>query len=228
MVDTMSKIISTSPLRAQPQAIEKIGKSERTRAEIVNAVLDFTWSRPFADMTISSLMDLTSSSRSTFYAHFNDLHEPMEAVLDLLKHEIFDAVRPWLTGVGDPVRLISETIAALMRVCFQRGPFLKAISDAAASDARFEKGWESFLGEFDVAGAARVRADQEQGLVGAFEPEPVIFALNRMNARTAISAFGTRPRQRPEPVSTALSRVWISTLYGTHWATNGSSNLIRK
>jgi AcrR family transcriptional regulator len=224
----MSVTESSSRIHAKPQAVERIGKSERTRAEIVNAVLDFTWSRPFADMTVTALMDLTSSSRSTFYAHFNDLHEPMEAVLDLLKHEIFDAVRPWLAGVGDPVRLISETIAALMRVCFERGPFLKAISDAAASDARFERGWESFLGEFDVAGAARVRADQEQGLIGAFEPETVIFALNRMNARTAITAFGTRPQQRLEPVSTALARVWISTLYGTQWATNGSSDLIRK
>ena len=82
---------SRSRPRVAPEPRPRIGKSERTRAEIVNAVLDFTWSQPFADMTVSELMDLTSSSRSTFYAHFNDLHEAMEAVLDLLKHEIFDA-----------------------------------------------------------------------------------------------------------------------------------------
>jgi AcrR family transcriptional regulator len=214
-------------LRAEPQPVKKIGKSERTRAEIVNAVLEFTWSRPFSEMTIPSLMQLTGSSRSTFYSHFNDLHEPMEVVLDLMKDEIFHAVEPWLNGVGDPVALITQTISGLVSVCYQRGPFLKAIADAAAYDARFEKGWEQFLGEFDAAGAGRIRADQEQGIIGEFDPELVIFALNRMNARTVIAAFGTRPRARPEPVRNALARIWISTLYGARWAAMGSSDLIR-
>ncbi|MEP2495316.1 MAG: TetR/AcrR family transcriptional regulator [Parasphingorhabdus sp.] len=226
--DIMSKMETTSPLRVTPQARKKIGKSERTRAEILNSVLDFTWSRPFSEMTVSSLMDLTDFSRSTFYAHFNDLHEPMEAVLDLLKDEILAAVQPWLMGVGDPVARLSETLEALMQVGYRRGPFLKAIADAAGYDARFEKVWERFLGEFDTAGSARIRADQEQGLIEAFDPGPVVFALNRMNARTMVAAFGKRPRERSESLSTALARIWISTLYGTRWAEMGSSELIRK
>ena len=227
-IDSVSKIESASPLRASPQPAKKIGKSERTRAEILNSVLDFTWSRPFSEMTVSTLMNSTDHSRSTFYAHFNDLHEPMEAVLDLLKDEIFGAVQPWLVGGGDPVARMSETIEALVRVGYQRGPFLKAISDAAAYDTRFEKSWERFLGEFDTAGTARVRADQAQGLIEEFDPAPVVFALNRMNARTMIAAFGTRPRRRPEPVSIALARIWIAALYGTRWVSAGASDLIRK
>lgn len=224
----MSLNRSNITLRAEPEPREKIGKSERTRAQIVNAVLEFTWSRPFSEMTIPLLMQLTGSSRSTFYVHFNDLHEPMEAVLELLKMEIFDAVQPWLVGVGDPVELISETIEALIRVGYQRGPFLKSISDAAAHDARFEKAWEGFLGEFDIAGAARIRADQEQGIIGEFDPDPVVYALNRMNARTIVTKFGNRPRRPPKPVIDALARIWISTLYGTRWADAGYSDLVRK
>ena len=128
----MSKVESASPLRVSPQPAKKIGKSERTRAEILNSVLDFTWLRPFSEMTVSTLMNLTDHSRSTFYAHFNDLREPMEAVLDLLKNEIFGAVQPWLLSDGDPVARMSEAIETLVRVGYQRGPFLKAISDAAA------------------------------------------------------------------------------------------------
>ena len=40
-------------LRVDPQPVLKIGKSDRTRAAILNAALEFTWSRPFRDMTVN-------------------------------------------------------------------------------------------------------------------------------------------------------------------------------
>lgn len=223
----MSDSTPTPSLRATPQPTTRVSKSARTRADIVNAVLEFTWNRPFSEMTVGSLMTMTSSSRSTFYLHFKDLHEPMEAVLEMLKDEIFAAVAPWLSGTGDPVVLILETIESLVRVGHARGPFLKAITDAAASDVRLEKAWEDFLRAFDVAGAERIREDQARGLIPEFDPEVVTYALNRMNARTLIGAFGKHPRSQPETVSAALARVWVSTLYGARWMPGGASDLIR-
>ena len=66
-----------SPLHVEPQPVPRIGKSERTRAAILNAALDFLWSHPFRDMTVASLMTSTGVSRSAFYQYFNDLHEVM-------------------------------------------------------------------------------------------------------------------------------------------------------
>ena len=205
----------------------KIGKSERTRAAILDAGLKFIWSRPFRDMTVSSLMATTNVSRSAFYQYFNDLHELMENLLDMLQDEIFDAAEPWMAGVDDPVALMHETLAALVRVCYQRGPFLRAVADAATTDKRFEKAWKQFLGRFDDAACARIQADQEQGLISDFDARPVAIALNRLNAYMFIQAFGQRPRSQPEPVREALARVWISSLYGSEWLGNGSSNLVR-
>ena len=142
---------SSSPLRVSPQPTLKIGKSERTRAAILNAALDFIWSHPFRDMTVSSLMASTGVSRSAFYQYFNDLHELMETLLDMLQDEIFDVAEPWLAGVGDPVALLHETLAGLVHVCYQRGPFLRAVADAATTDKRLEKAWRQFLGRFDDA-----------------------------------------------------------------------------
>jgi AcrR family transcriptional regulator len=224
----MSKHKSPSPLRAKPQPSLKIGKSERTRAAILNAALDFIWSHPFHEMTVNSLMASTGAGRSTFYQYFNDLHELMEALLDMLQGEIFGVAEPWIAGVGDPVALMNETLTGLVRVCYQRGPFVRAISDAATTDTRFEKAWRQFLGRFDDAGCARIKADQEQGLIPDFDPRPVAIALNRLNAYSIIEAFGQRPRSQPEPVREALARVWISTLYGAEWLENGSSKLVRK
>ena len=211
-----------------PQPTLKIGKAERTRATILNAALDLIWSHPFRDMTVSSLMASTGVSRSAFYQYFNDLHELMETLLDMLQQEIFDFAKPWLEGVGDPVTLLRETLAGLVHVCYQRGPFLRAITDAAVTDPHLENAWLQFLAGFDDAATARIEADQKQGLIPDFDARPVAFALNRLNAYTLLQAFGQHPRKQPEPVREALARVWISTLYGSEWFGNESSDLVRK
>jgi AcrR family transcriptional regulator len=47
---------SPPPLQVNPHAILKIGKSERTRAAILNAALEFVWKHPFRDMAVNKLM----------------------------------------------------------------------------------------------------------------------------------------------------------------------------
>ena len=211
-----------------PQTTLKSGKSDRTKAIILDAASDFIWLHPFHEMTVNSLMTSTGLSRSAFYRHFADLHAVMKELLEILEGEIAEVVHPWFTGVGDPVALLYETMKEFIDVCYKRGPFLQAISDAAATDKRFEEDWSQFLSGFDDLGNALIVADQKQGLIPNFDPRPVMLALNRMNAHTIIEAFGRRPRKKPEPVLEGLSRVWISTLYGVQWCEEKTSNLIRK
>jgi AcrR family transcriptional regulator len=219
---------SSSPLRVSPQPSLKIGKSERTRAAILNAALDFLWTYPFRDMTVNSLMAPTGVGRSSFYQYFDDLHDVMESLLKLLQEEILNVDEPWLKGVGDPVDLLRETLAGVVGICYERGPFLRAITDAAATDTRLEKAWMDFASSFDDAGVVLIEAEQEQGLIPAFDAYPVIFALNRLNAYTLIQAFGQHPRKPKEPVLEALERIWISTLYGSEYLRNNSTPLVRK
>jgi len=211
----------------EPRPTKQIRKSDRTRAAILSAAFEFVWSRPFRDMTVQSLMAETGLSRSAFYQYFDGRHELMEAMLDILQHEIFEAAAPWISGVGDPVALLRESLAGLVQVCYGRGPFLRAVTDAAATDERLEAAWNDFLGGFDAAGTTRIEADQEQGLIPAFDAGPVAVALNRLDASVLIDAFGRRPRSRPEPVLEALTRIWISTLHGAKWLASESSTLVR-
>ena len=217
----------SSPLQVDPQPTSALRKAERTRAAIMNAALDFIWSHPFRDMTVSSVVSPTDVGRSAFYQYFDDLHELMENLLDMLQEEILTAASPWVSGVGDPVALIRESLAGLVDVCYHRGPFLRAITDAAVTDKRLEKAWTRFLGGFDDAGTARIEADQKQGLIADFDARPVAIALNRLDASTLLEAFGQRPRNQPEPVREALVRIWISTLYGSEWLGSESSDLVR-
>ncbi len=210
------------------QGVKRALKSDRTRAAILESALTFIWSHPFRDMTVSSLMGPTGVGRSTFYRYFRDLHEVMETLLETLQDDILAATQSWRLGTGDPVAIMEETIAGLVRVCYQRGPILRAISDAAATDERLEKAWRRFISEFDDAAVARIQADQAQGLIPRFDALPVSIALTRLNAYTIIESFGQRPRKKPEAVQEALARVWISTLYGSEFVGKKHSNAVRK
>ena len=209
------------------QPSRKIGKSERTRAAILNAAVDFLWSQPFRDMTVNSLMAPTGVGRSAFYQYFHDLHELMEILLDVVKDDVMAATGPWFTGAGDPVALLNDSLDGLVKVCYHRGPILRATTDAATADERLEKAWAQFVKQFNDGVTARIEADQAQGLIPDFDARPVAIALNLMDAYTVIEAFGRRPRRKREPVRDALGRIWISTLYGSEWLGKGSSNLVR-
>ena len=210
-----------------PEPTPRIGKSERTRAAILDAALEFIWSHPFRDMTVKSLTTTAGLSRSAFYQYFTDLHDLMESLLDMLKGEVQAVTGPWFTGVGDPVVLLNESLSGLVTVCYRLGPILRATDDASATDKQLEQVWAQFFGVFNDAASARIEADQEQGLIPDFDARPVAIALNHLNAYTLIDAFGQRPRHQPEPVREALARIWISTLYGSEWLGKGSSNLVR-
>jgi AcrR family transcriptional regulator len=218
----------TSPsivIKAEPTP--KVGRSERTRAEILNAAFRFLWSGQFRDMTVNNLMEQTSISRPSFYNYFEDAHELMETLLKMLESDILEGASPWLSEDGDPVALLYESLAAEVQVCYRCGPFLKAITDAAGADSRLEAEWHGFLDRFDDAVSERIAADQELGLIESFDPRPVATALNQVDASMYIRAFGQRPRRRPGPVLDAISRLWISSLYGQRWVTCRTSTLYR-
>jgi AcrR family transcriptional regulator len=225
----MSKTIrSSSRLRVRPEPVPKIGKSERTRAAILDAAFELIWAQPFRDMTVNSLMKSVGVSRSTFYQYFKDLNDLMENLLSLLEEEIFTVCEPWLSGQGDPTVLLRETITGLVAVCYQHGPFLRAVADAAATDKDLERAWRRFMGRFDDVACERIEADQKQGLIPAFEARPVAVALNRLNVYTLIEAFGQRPRRKSEPVRDALIRIWTCSTYGIAQLTNPDSSLNRQ
>jgi AcrR family transcriptional regulator len=179
-------------------------------------------------MTVNKLMDQTSVSRSSFYNYFSDTHELIESLLEILESDILQGANPWLTDDGDPVALLHQSLTAEVHVCYRCGPFLKAITDAAGTDARLEAGWYGMLGRFDDAVRERVIADQALGLIESFDPRSVATALNQVDASMYVRAFGQRPRSRPGPVLDAISRLWISSLYGERWVANRMSTLYRE
>lgn len=213
---------------SRPSSTSAPRKSDRTRAAILDAALDFLWTHRFRDLTVATLMDSTSAGRSAFYRYFSDLHDLMEALLEMFRDEILDAARPWYSGTGDPVSLLNEALSGVVETTYRRGPFLRAIVDAAATDRRTEEDWLKFQQAIDDITCNRIEADQAQGLIPEFDARPVAVSLTRLDIYTLLDAFGQRPRQQKAAVQQALVRMWISTLYGSEWVEKGASTLERR
>ncbi len=200
--------------RNDPRDRSALRKSEKTRQGILDAALAFLWSKPFRDLTISELMANTGASRSVFYQYFADLHDLMENLLNDLEQEILVAATPWLTAETDSAAKLGEALSNLVKVCYQRGPIIRAVVEAAPMDERLERAWNDFVKVFDDAVAKRIEQDQAVGLVPDFEARAVAVALNRMDVGTLIHHFGRRPRSKPDAVYRSIMQVWISTIYG--------------
>jgi len=194
-------------------SVPKLRKSERTRLAILDGALELLWSRPFRDMTVADVMAIAGASRSAFYRYFDDLYALMEALLLGLEEDIFEAAAPWFSSEGDPQVLLRESLSKLVSVCHERGPLLRAVAEASITDERLETSWASFLLQFDDAVTAQIEKQQAQGLIPAFDARPIAVAFNRLDASLFIHAFGRHPRQNPELVLEAVTRIWTSTLY---------------
>lgn len=218
----------TGRARSSALRVGQAAKQPKTRQIILNAAQDFLWIRPFREMTVRSLMAETSVSRPAFYQYFDDVHELMETLLAALRDEVLEVAKPWLLGNGDPVALLRETLDGLVRVCYRRGPILRATSDAATTDSRMEAAWTAFLQGFDDVVTDRIETDQQQGLIRSFAARPMAIALNRMNAYTFIDAFGMRPRRKREPVLETITRIWIYSLYEPQQIEDGQLALERQ
>jgi AcrR family transcriptional regulator len=226
--DTMSENYFHLNIAAKGQRDPVALKSDRSREAILTAAIDFLWTNPFRLMTVNGLMSSTNLSRSAFYQYFKDLQELMVTLLGMLEGEILTGASPWILKTGDPVALAREGLVGAVNVCYQRGPFFKAIADAATTDERLEEAWLVFVDDFDEAVTERIRVDQELGLITKFDPKPIAHSLNMLNAYTFISTFGKHPRSDPEPICKALIRMWVSTLYGSQWAESEHSTLRRE
>jgi hypothetical protein len=138
----------------------------------------------------------------------------MEHLLSELKEKVLAGTTPWFQGEAEPILLLKESLGNMVSVCYQYGPILRAVTDAAPLNERLEKAWTQFVKDFDDAVTQRIEHQQAAGLIKPFDARPVAIALNHMNAELVRHHFGRRPRSNQKSVRDAILRVWIATLYG--------------
>jgi len=187
---------------------------EEARRLITGAAVTFLFERPFRELTVAELMRSTGLSRPAFYQYYRDLHELMESLLGGLVDSIGAVGNPWLSGEGEPLEALRESLRGVVNVLAENGPILRAVSEAAPHDERLERAWSAFMGHWDTEVSERIRIQQASGLVAPFDAWSMANALNALNATVFVEAFGRPPRRDPAAVLETLHRIWVGSIYG--------------
>ena len=87
-------------------------------------------------------------------------------------------------------------------------------SSTAPGSFRLERAWRAFLGQWDDAVEARIKAQQRDGLIPRLNARRIANALNELDAAVLAAEFGRRPQGDPRAVLDTLHRIWVGTLYG--------------
>jgi len=190
---------------------------EQASDEILDAAEAFLQERPFRELTVDEVMSRTGMSRPTFYVYFRDRHALATRILERVGAELFEIDRGWLEGQGgDSRRLVRETLRGGAAFFARRGPLLRAIADAAASDPEVERLYRfGLLDQFAAAVAGRIRAGTASGeMLPISDPEAVGLALVLMTEGYLLDTVSRDPATAPDPVVEALTTIWTRTLYG--------------
>jgi AcrR family transcriptional regulator len=180
----------------------------------MDSAIRFLWKRPFRALTVAELMAGTPLSRPAFYQYFADLHELIESLLRDVEIVMHQTANPWINGEGEPIAALRKSLGGVVQTCVEHGPIIRAVSEAAPLDKRLEQAWAAFMGRWDDAVEARIRAQQRDGLIPRLNARRVAHALNALDAAVLIAEFGRRPQGDPRAVLNTLHTIWIGALYG--------------
>jgi TetR/AcrR family transcriptional regulator, ethionamide resistance regulator len=188
---------------------------KETEREILDAAGALLRDRPFREFTVDGVMRRTTLKRPAFYVHFRDRHDVALRVVEEIAAELSDMTDRWLRS-DDPRAGVRSALEGIAAVYVEHGSVMRAISDAAGSDARVEETYEGLVQGFVDATARHIRAQQAAGEVADdLDPDETGRALILMNERYLGAALGGRPQLGADRVVDVLERIWISTLYPT-------------
>ena len=180
----------------------------------MDSAVRFLWEHNFRDLTIGKLMGDTPLSRPAFYQYFKDLHELIESLLSEVEAVMHQTAHPWISGEGEPIAALWESLKGVVQTCVDHGPIFRAVAEAAPLDERLERTWSAFIGDWDDLVEARIKAQQRDGLISkSLHARRIANALNSLDTALLIAEFGRRPQGDPKAVLETLHHIWVSTLY---------------
>ena len=203
-------------------ANERLPRRRRTPEQAADEILDaaeaFLQERPFRELTVDEVMSRTGLSRPAFYVYFRDRYALATRILQRVGAELFEIDRSWLEGErGDSRHLVRETLRGGAAFFARRGPLLRAIADAAASDPEVDHLYRfGLIDQFAAAVSGRIRMGTASGeMLPISHPEAVGLALVLMTERYLLDTVSRDREADSDPVVEALTAIWSRTLYGS-------------
>ena len=184
-----------------------------TEREILDAGERLMRERPFREVTVDEVMRHTGLKRPAFYAHFRDREDLVLRITQRIGAKLFEMTDRWLQG-DQPEEDLRSALSGVAAVFVDHGPVLRAVADAATSDAAVETAYRALVQSFVDATARHIREEQAAGRTPAdLDPEHTASALIWLNERFLSEALGRPPQADPAQLVETLYRIWYATLY---------------
>jgi TetR/AcrR family transcriptional regulator, ethionamide resistance regulator len=187
---------------------------KQTEREILEAAETLLRERPFREVTIPEVMRTAGLTRPAFYAHFRDRGDLLLRVVAHIGALLFEMADRWLEG-DEPLSDIPAAVDGVADVYVIHGPVLRALADAAPTDAAVEQAYRGLVQAFVDASHEHIAAEQAAGRIRpSIDAAQMARALVWGNERVLSETLGRVPQADPREVATTLSEIWLATLYG--------------
>ena len=189
---------------------------EEAEAEIVTAAEQLLRERPFRDMTVDEVMRRTELSRPSFYVYFRDRHQLVLRVVERIREDMMNIADTWFRGGRDGPAEIRAAMDGIVVAFREHGPVLRALSDAAADDARVEAVYGALVQAFVNAIAEHVERELAVGNALPVEPRETAKALTWMAERYLVQELGSGNADvaTERAIRDTLVIVFSRTIYG--------------
>jgi AcrR family transcriptional regulator len=187
---------------------------EQNRQRIIDAATELVRERSYAQLNVGEVMTRAGIGRTIFYRHFDDLGDLLlragrEAVDALYEAQLALAETRMDEAGTEAIRQAIELTVAVYR---RHGPVLRAVADAVAADELVAAEAEMVRGRFDDLVADTLRRSADAGGTSFADPRETAHALNVLNERYLLDAFGRRPRVSAATAIQTLTEIWIAAL----------------
>lgn len=188
-------------------------KREHARALIIDSTVELVRERSFAELTVGELMDRAGLERTIFYRHFENVGVLLLSSGRQAIEELFGAqAQLAATRADHGPAAIHQAMEVCVRIYSQNGPLLRAVSEAVAANQLVAVDQDEIRRRFDELVAEALRAAAGERGADLADPLETAHALNLLNERYLLDAFGGEPRVSVETATRTLAEIWSSVL----------------
>ena len=198
----------TQSVEAKPRP--RLSRDE-ARTRIIDAAIELVRERSYAELKVGEIMDRAGIERTIFYRHFENvggllLRAGREAIEQLYAAQV--ELAQTRTGL-DPEAVLAA-LEVPVAIYHRHGPLLRAVAEAVEADQLVAADQEEIRNRFDELVADALRAIDEPPA----NVDETARALNLLNERYLLDAFGREPRVSVEIAAQTLSEIWAPLLSG--------------
>ncbi len=180
-----------------------------TRREILAAAERQLRERPYRELSVESVMAQTGLSRTAFYRHFDDVPTLGLRLLEDVGRELYVIAAHWRQiAVSDFSAGAQEGLAGIVDFFVDHGRLVRAVAEAAATDATIEQGYRGFLAAFTEIIRQGLDELVSAGRLEVKDTRTLASALNLMNEAFLLEEFGREPIGDRDVALATLQTIW--------------------